>query len=98
MKITNVYTRESLLSRYVDLFYAAKKLPTEFALSYQTFKKFVRNTVEEENEKIDKSRKEIGMPESLGFDPIPGEETEEQTAEKAQQATNLKVELAKKYK
>ena len=98
MKITNVYTIESLLSRYVDLFYAAKKLPTERALSYQTFKKFVRNTVEEAIEIIDKSRKEVGMPESLGFDPVPEEETEEQTAEKAQQAANLKAELAKKNK
>jgi len=68
MKISNMYTRESLLSRYVDLFYAAKKLPTERALSYQTFKKFVKNTVEEAIEIIDKSRKEVGMPESLGFD------------------------------
>ena len=77
MKISNLYTRESLLSRYVDLFYMAKKLPTERALSYQTFKKFVKSTVEDAIEIIYKSRKEVGMPESLGFDPIPEEETEE---------------------
>ena len=77
MKISNLYTRESLLKRYVDLFYAAKKLPTERALSYQTFKKFIKSTVEEVNEIIDKSRKEVGMQESLGFDAIPEEETEE---------------------
>lgn len=84
MKISNVYTRESLLRRYVDLFYTAKKLPTERALSYLTFRKFVKNVVEETIEVIDKSRKEVGLPESFGFDPIPEEETEEQTAEKAQ--------------
>ena len=55
-------------------------MPIEKALSYDIFKALVLNFAEDTIDVDEKVRKELGMVENLGFQPVPEEQTEEEAA------------------
>lgn len=60
-------------TKYVNLFYQAKKLPVGKAKSYDIFKNMIKKSVDEVIEADEKIRQELGMTENLGFEPVPEE-------------------------
>lgn len=60
-RVDNPLTKDSLLNKYVSLYYACKKSPIEDKLSYNIFKAMVQNYCEDIVDIDDKSRKEHGM-------------------------------------
>jgi hypothetical protein len=72
-RIANPYTKQSLQDKYIDLYYRAKKTPIESSISYDIFKAMVQNFTEDIVEIDERIRKETGMIENLGFEPVPEE-------------------------
>ena len=67
-----------MTNKYVSLYYSCKKSPVTDQLSYNIFKALVQNFSEDIVDVDDKSRKENGMIENLGFEAVPEEQTYEE--------------------
>lgn len=73
-------------------------MPIEKALSYDIFKALVLNFAEDTIDVDEKVRKELGMVENLGFQPVPEEQTEEEAAALLEELNLKKADAAKKTK
>jgi len=72
-EVQNPYSRQSLKDRYIKLLYAAKKVPTNRALSYNIIKESLSELVTSTVEADQKGRDELLMMEAHPFE-VPHEE------------------------
>jgi len=69
-RIRNPMTQESLQRKYVDIFYAAKRVPVTKAKSYDIFRAMVLNFSEDVIDVDERARKELGIVENMGFEAV----------------------------